>query len=189
MLKYIKIILIAGPVLIAISAVIYMIIMKTLTSGYISETDTFTWEHETVTSHATISRSVEGEIHHYSIVITQANGIIYKKTFSIDHDMGGGGIVGLMQVDQDPEKEIVYLKKFSTSENIYIDLQGNSVKEIPFSTTDSETRDKADAWLNYHIPNPFALGFYFFAIVVYYLFFVITWSLIRLFSSKKTAPL
>ena len=100
-------------------------------------------------------------------IITDIGDQAYAMDCEIDWDMGGRGFVRAMNVDDDPELEIVCYS-MALKANRYLDASSGSVIERPFAQASAEAQQLAKRWLDAHYPNTLALGVLLMLTLLYY---------------------
>jgi len=140
-------------------------------NSYFKKVDGMIWNFDKTTITAESNHLRKGEIEQFTIrIINNKNHVMYDDTILIDWDMGGGGFLKGMQTDDDPEFEIVCVKKGS-DRNFYLDISSTEVGIKDFKAASPGARSLAEKWLAYHAPNPFSLGFWLIITILYYVLY------------------
>ena len=156
------------PILIWILVIVYLQVGQMIVDSKIKDADGLTWQSNSIVLKAEVAKLKDGEMKEYLLQVFDREIVIYRKTIFIDWDMGGGGFIGAMQADQDPEIEIVVYQKHRPSDNFYIDFENNQIKEKPFNNAIIESQKTAKKWLKYYAPHPFYFMLWIFITVTYY---------------------
>ena len=152
------------------------------------------WETPAGRLTASLRVADEGERQRLLLVFTDSLGAPqYRREFLIDWDLGGGGLLAAMQADADPEPEIVYATRARPDAARYLDLSSGRVEEKPLSAAAPAARERVDAWLDSHVLNPVALGFWFLLTLAYYVFYgpaiwIGTWAARRRTRAGRDLP-
>jgi hypothetical protein len=126
-----------------------------VTDETVLDPDGLTWSAGANKLTAAVSRNRQGELEDITVTVKPADGSTARSLdCQIDWDMGGRGFVRALNVDDDPELEIVcYRSKKGGSS--YLDLSSGRAVEIPFDQASAKAHELAQDWLNAHAPSPF----------------------------------
>ncbi len=134
---------------------------------------------------------VEPELEKISVtVVDQAGGIHLTRKHVVNSDLFGGGFVGAVQADGDPELELIFVDRHRRSQNGLVDFAGDSVVQKPLTSASPELRQRIEKYLSAYSGMTFAVvlyGFGFvlipwtlFAVVYYLLYHPIRWLAVKL---------
>ncbi len=189
MKKHINKIILLIPVLLWVLIILYFKAGQMIVDRKIKDADGLTWQSNSIVLKAEVIKLKDGEMKEYIIQVLDRKIVKYKKTIFIDWDMGGGGFIGAMQADQDPEIEIAVYQKHRPSENFYIDFENNQIIEKPFNNAIIESQKTAKKWLKYYAPHPLYFMLWILVTIVYYGLYFFVRLIIRLFFVRgKTDP-
>ena len=134
---------------------------------------------------AAVSGNRQGELEDITVTVKSADGRTLRSLgCRIDWDMGGRGFVRALNVDDDPELEIVCYRNKENGSS-YLDLSSGQVAEIPFSRASATAHRLAEDWLDAHAPSPFAfvalivLTLAYYALLFAYLFLAFLFKRMR----------
>lgn len=129
------------------------------------------------------------EMLQYIIMVTDQQGDeVMRKSATIDMDMGGTGLVSLLQGDGDEEYEVVVAtsRKVPGPNDYYLDYVSGKVEKKALSELSPEAFEQIRNWYSYNTPSPFDMGYFIILTVLYYiLFFPVAW-VIRKFLPRKS---
>lgn len=115
-----------------------------------------------LTVEARASRS--GETERVALRIVDAHGVaVFDHTITIGWDLFGGGVVARMQVDDDPEDEIVVFGRIERTEpdlgrgELVLDYEAGQVRRSIMDQASSETHRTLGRWYQYHVLRPFVV--------------------------------
>jgi hypothetical protein len=99
-----------------------------------------------------------GETEQVALRIVDVHGVaVFEQTITIDWDLFGGGLVARMQVDDDPEDEIVAFGRIERTEpdlgrgDFVLDYQAGQVRRLSLDQASSETHKTLGRWYQYHV--------------------------------------
>lgn len=108
----------------------------------------------------------------FSLTLRDKNkNVVYAKEFIIDHDLQLiGGFVKMVQLDHDPELEMLFIDQNKPIEqNFYLDVSGAVIEEKSCSLLSREARQHVLDWFSYHSPNLFGILGKILATVIFYI--------------------
>jgi hypothetical protein len=116
-----------------------------------------------------------GETEQVALRIVDVHGVaVFEHTITIDWDLFGGGLVARMQVDDDPEDEIVAFGRIERTEpdlgrgDFVLDYEAGQVRRSSLDQASSETHLTLGRWYQYHVLRPVTVLTELFALGVYY---------------------
>ncbi|NNJ90880.1 MAG: hypothetical protein HKP55_04330 [Gammaproteobacteria bacterium] len=170
-----KTILFILPVLLWLVFFVYLDLGQQRTSLNLYRGDTVEWgsgENQLVASINKVSEA-NAELRKYVITVKDTHGNqVLKKDIAIDWDMGGGGLVSFMQLDNDDDMELVVAKKGGLErDNYYLDFQGDQIQTKFLNSVGEEFSETISDWFLYNVPNPFSVGLFGLLTLGYYVFF------------------
>jgi len=120
---------------------------------------------------------------HYEIRIENLNDkkIIYSDSFTIDFDMYGGGFFSSMQVDNDPELELVAWGIHERKRSFFLDFSNDTVTKKSLDHVSPEANKLIDQWLKYNIERPVELVIGFVILLGYYMLYGTIWGIRRIY--------
>jgi len=178
-----------------ILALLWPIAALLLLSGYhaymrgqidkgMEEAHGWVWNKDATRFAVRIEERQEGELVHYLIHVTnQENKMVFQTSFTIDRDMFGGGFVKTMQVDRDPEKEVVLWGLHERS--AFLDLSEGAIIKRPFNDALPEARALAKEWHRYHVMANFEIFILVVFTLVYYVLLGLILGIFWIFRRKK----
>jgi hypothetical protein len=130
-----------------------------------------------------------GEIRTFHVEAHDARGQIQiRRSLDVNEDQWGGGFVGAMQVDDDPELEVVVWGAHESDEEcFFLDYEDGAVKAVPFYLAHDDARARA---IQYHHVHKLAAGgvtVLVFLGAVYYLGLALLWPIVRM-ARHSTRP-
>ena len=155
--------------------------------GHIIDVDGLAWGDAAgrLTAHRESSRAPsDPETENLLLRITDAGGgEVHREAVSISWDLWGWGLVAAMQVDADPELEIVFIDASSRrgrnldgrSSAFYLDLSSGRVERKPLTSATQDVLPVIDEWAALHKPLTAVL-----LLALYYLVFYLPFQVIRL---------
>ncbi len=146
---------------------------------YFSEVDGLLWKDGKTTLSSSVRRHLRGETEVFELKIfdVHTQKTLYARSFSIDWDMGGGGFLKAVQVDDDPELEVLFVTR-GQEEDIFLDIKDGQVRERSYDLLSPEAKKLAEKWLRYHAVNPFCMALAIVLTGVYYLVGVVVFLII-----------
>lgn len=188
MRRMIKTVSLLLPISLLILFVAYVAYQKWAIDQLMPDAHGIVWTDDTVIYTVEIlSRDSVSETRSYVIRVVDTTGTtIYETEASFDFDMFGGGFVRAVQVDDDPEMEIVAWGAHESSEAFFLDFSHGSVKERPLAEVPANMSKLAMLWHDYNIKKPVETVLYGLLLIVYYVLYVIVWLSLRLMRRKKT---
>lgn len=173
------------PLLIWIIIFLYLKFGQLLVDMEIKDAHGATWKSKHTIFTLEVTQLKAGKMKEYLIQVFDGETITYKKNILIDWDMGGGGFIGAMQTDHDPDLEVAVFQKHRPKDNFYIDFENNRIIEKPFNNAMVESQKTAKSWLHYYVPHPFYFMVLIAFTLIYYGLYLMFWLIIRLFSTKS----
>lgn len=182
MQRYIKIASLVFPITLLILFVVYTAYQKWAIGQLMPNANDVVWTDDGAIYTVEIEKGDStGEFDSYVIKVVDSTGTaVYETRASFDFDMFGGGFVSAVQVDTDPEMEIVAWGIHERREAFFLDFSDGSVKERPFAEVTDNVSKLAMLWHEYNVKKPFESVLYGLLLVVYYVIVMIVWLGLRL---------
>jgi len=181
MKRKIKLFFLIIPVIGLITYFIYGNIHKSILTKYFFELKALKWTINNDKLVINSRQTRKGELLIHSIIITRKDGtILFDSLFEIDRDMFGGGFIKAMQVDEDPEMEIVFWRSYG--EKFYLDLSKTGINKISFEKTNEKSKILAEKWYRYNVIHQAEISIFIILSIIYYLFAVILYLIAKLFN-------
>lgn len=113
------------------------------------------WSEQGIALIPKLSSRQNGEVDEISVAVSNPDGrTVFRFECKIDRDMGGNGFVAAMNVDDDPEPEILcYRNTFGGSR--YLDVRAGQVEDLPFDRAPAAVKRAASQWQDANQPNTF----------------------------------
>ena len=147
------------------------------------EADGLVWESGENQFKVRVHQREDGELLHIQIqMMGTGNKEIYSTSEVIDRDMFGGGFVRAVQVDHDPEKEIVI---WHTRAAYYLDFSDGSVKKVSFDQVPQLIKDLAKSWHKYNVMAGLTMTLLLLSVVCYYILYVFVKVILRVFKKNR----
>jgi hypothetical protein len=120
---------------------------------------------------------------HYEIRIERLNDkkIVYSDSFEIDFDMYGGGFFSSMQVDNDPELELVAWGIHEQKRSFFLDFSNDAVAKKSLDHISPEANKLIDQWRKYNIERPVELLIVVVFLLGYYILYGLIWGTRRIY--------
>jgi len=130
-----------------------------------------------------VNEREDGELLEIGIVVVgPEKKEIYKKIEVIDRDMFGGGFVRAIQVDQDPENEIVV---WHARAKYYLDFSEGKVTDVSLEQAPRQIKDLAERWHKYNVMAGMEITLWLIFVLGYYMVYFLVKGAIGLFKRKK----
>ncbi len=180
-----------APLILLVGGFVYLKIQLMWVEERIQEPDGLQWVAGDIRWQVRRTRRVENEVSHDAISVQSTDGReAFATVFSVDHDLFGMAIVGAMQVDDDPELEIVVWGEHIVSEpsrSFYLDFTRGAVKQRPFTEIAARIAPIVDRYRHAHQEIPLILApllllnlLWYFVVAAAYLFHLLRrWSIRR----------
>lgn len=143
----------------------------------VAQVDSLQWTSGEPTD-VSVERTLQHELESYRIVVRRQERVLLEREVAIDWDMGGGGIVGAAQLDDDADLELLVADSRGAAESFYLDATPEGVREVSVAQ-DPALRRRVAAWVSAYVPNVFGLGALMLATLGYYLLYVPVWFMLR----------
>ncbi len=133
-----------------------------------------------------LSRSIENEVSTDVITVTDVNDeIVFQNTIQIDHDLYGMGIVNAMQMDSDPELEIIaWGSNVRAGKSFILDYVNGEIQSRDYE----EAPEKVKSFVEQYQGNTGGSMVYFGLLVLatplYYFIYFLAWLFGRFFSKS-----
>ncbi|MBM9520848.1 hypothetical protein JWG39_13580 [Desulforhopalus vacuolatus] len=121
-----------------------------------------------------------GEQETFEILLREKNGQ-HRENFrlTINKDMFGGGFVKAVQVDDDPEFEVIAWGSHEEQESFLLDYQKSQISKIPFTNTSKDIQNIAIQWRQAYVMNGMTFSVFMIFAVGYYIFIGIVWLIVK----------
>lgn len=181
MLRLLKWLFVGGPALLLLGVVA----CQTIDAAKVSLVDPreVAWGHgpSAIRIEVTEGQGDSDEIRAFHIEALDARDqTLIRRSLDVDEDQWGGGFVGAMQVDGDPELEVVAWGAHESDEDcFFLDYEDGTVNVLPFYLAYDEARAHA---LRYHQVHNLAAGgvaVLVFLGVIYYMGVGFVWLIVR----------
>lgn len=131
----------------------------------------------------------EAEMIVYAIKIINkaAKTVDFNIESRFDLDMFGGGFVRAVQLDKDPELEIISWGMHEIKESFVLDFSGGSVIKKPFDQAPREVKDLVSQWYDYNVIKPFETALLITVLLGYYILYGVVWTILRIVRKKSKA--
>ena len=120
-------------------------------------------------------------------VVDRSGSAVHETEVSFDFDMFGGGFVRAMQVDDDPDMEIVAWGAHESRKGLFLDFYDGTVMERSFAEVPDNISQLANQWHDSSIKKPVETVLFGFLLIAYYGLYLIIWLGLRLIRRKKPA--
>lgn len=178
-----KIISLIWPIILLVGMYWYYSYERQQIDKKLLEADGLVWESGEKQFKAKVKQQEDGELLHIQIKVTgPENKEIYKISEIIDRDMFGGGFVRAVQVDKDPEKEIIV---WHTRARYYLDFSEGIVKKVPFDGVPQQVKELAKSWHKYNVMASLTMTILLFSVVCYYILYFLVKVVLKLFKKKQ----
>jgi hypothetical protein len=179
-----KIILLIWPIILLLGVYWHFSFERKQINEKLLEADGLVWEYEGEQFKTQVHQREDGELLHIQIKVAgPGNKEVYKADEVIDRDMFGGGFVRAVQVDNDPENEIII---WYAQAKYYLDFVQGRVKKIPFDHTDQEIKDLAKSWHRYNVMAGLEMTILILSVLCYYILYFIVTGIVKLFKKKHS---
>jgi len=179
----IKIILLIWPIILLIVTYWHLSNERQQIDEKLFEADGLVWQSDEKQFVTRVNQREDGELLHIGIeIVGPENKEVYKTSEIIDRDMFGGGFVRAVQVDKDPEKEIVV---WHTRAKYYLDFSEGSVKKVSFDRVPQLVKDLAKSWYKYNVMASLTMPLLLLFVVSYYIFYLLVKIIVRVFKRIK----
>jgi len=174
MKKYTKLIFLIMPLIIWGIKIGVNIYGSVITDQYLVDANGLVWNNgqEQLKSDVHLLSHC-GDFCYFLIKISDTRGeVLYEEEVEIVREYGSDGFVAAMQVDTDPELEIVYLSLLYYGQPaFYLDMSTGKVEQKNIKSISPQAKQLVKEWLKYHAINPFAVLFCFIGFIVTILFY------------------
>ncbi len=178
-----KIILLIWPVILLIGMYWHFSYERKQIDEKLLEADGLVWQSGEKQFVVRVNQREGGELLHIQIKVEDLqNKKNYITSEVIDRDMFGGGFVRAVQVDNDPEKEIVV---WHTRAGYYLDFSEGSVKKVSFDQVPQEIKDLAKNWHKYNVMASLTMTLLLLSVVCYYILYVFVKVILRVFKKNR----
>ena len=179
-----KIILLIWPIVLLIGTYGHISYKQTQIDKKLMLADGLIWESEEKQFKVKVHQRENGELLHIQInVFDPENREIFTTSEVIDRDIFGGGFVRAIQVDSDPEKEIVI---WQVRTSYYLDFSKGHVKKVSFDQVPQQIKDLAKNWHKYNVMAGITITLLLLFVACYYILYIIVRVILRLFKRKVT---
>jgi hypothetical protein len=180
-----KIGLLIFPLLLWTTWLVTAIVQQALVDRETRSADGLHWRSAGLELESNVEEQRDGELQTFSLSVAAVGGDYrFERELAIDWDVGGGGFLLAMQVDEDPDPEIVYLNR-GPQQSLVFDVVGGKVRVADFDSASPHARKIAERWLASYAPNPFGIGLALVATALFYLGVLLVYLLSRLFRWLK----
>jgi len=178
-----KIILLIWPIILLLGMYWHFSYERKQIDEKLLEADGLVWQSGKKQFKVRVHQGEDGELLHIGIeVVGPENKEVYKTSEIIDRDMFGGGFVRAVQVDKDPEKEIVV---WHARAGYYLDFSEGSVKKISFDQVPQQIKDLAKSWHRYNVMAGLTMTLLLIAVICYYVLYIFVKVILGLFKRKS----
>lgn len=95
--------------------------------------------------------------------------LVYTAELLVDYDLNGSGFIKAMQVDNDPEWEIVFATNDRTfAQNFYLDMSTGKIETKSLGNVSSQVKELIKQWFDYYVFDVFTTGFAIILTVIFY---------------------
>ena len=179
-----KIILLIWPIILLVGMYWHFSYERKQIDEILLEADGLIWEADGKQFTVRVNQREDGELLNIQIkIITSENKEIYKTSEVIDRDIFGGGFVRAVQIDKDPEKEILI---WHTRAKYYLDFVQESVEKVSFDRVDQEIKDLAKNWHRYNVMAGIEMTILILFVFCYYGLYFLVKVILKLFKKKAT---
>lgn len=189
MKRILKISSLAFPILFMVFFVAYYIgYQRSVLDRQLLDADGVVWKNEkaeyTVETRET---KPEAEILVYAIKVINmvTKTVDFDKESRFNRDMFGGGFVKAVQLDNDPELEIISWGKHERKQSFVLDFSRGQVIEIPFDEASRETKDIVSRWYDYNVTKPIETVILIVVLLGYYILYGVVWVVFRIVRKKR----
>ncbi len=177
-----KIILLIWPIILLVGVYWHFSYERKQIDEILMKADGLVWQSGEKQFKVQVNQREEGELLHIQIqVLDPDNNQIYKTSEVIDRDMFGGGFVRAVQIDKDPEKEILI---WHTRTSYYLDFSKERVNKIAFDQAPLQIKDLAKSWHKYNVMAGLTMTLLLLSVVCYYILYVFVTIILRLVKKK-----
>lgn len=181
-MKITKLLLLAWPIGLLLGMYGYYSYERQQIDTVLLEADGLTWEEGDNQFTVQIDQHDEGELLFVKIkIVDPEKKAVFKTTEVIDRDMLGGGFVRAVQVDQDPEKEIVV---WHSGAEYYLDFSGSGVQKISFDGVPQQVKNLAQSWHKYNVTAAMEMAVLILLVLCYYFLYFLVKGIMWLFKRR-----
>lgn len=185
-MKITKILLLVWPIILLLGIYGYHSYERQQIDTVLLEADGLIWEEGGDQYAVQVDQQEEGELLHVQIrVVDSEDKEIYKTTEIIDRDILGGGFVRAVQVDQDPESEIVV---WHAGAGYYLDFSGGGVQEKSFDGVPQQVKDLAQSWHKHNVTAGMEMALLILLVLGYYFLYFLVKGIMWFFKRKSAQP-
>ena len=178
-----KIILLVWPIVLLVGMFGYSSYERQQIDKKLLEADGLVWETDGKQFIVRVNQREDGELLHIQIkVVNPENKEIYITSEVIDRDMFGGGFVRAVQVDHDPENEIIV---WHTRAAYYLDFSEGNVKKVAFDQVPQQVKDLAKSWHKYNVMAGLTMTLLLLSVVCYYILYVFVKIILRVLKKNR----
>jgi len=138
-----------------------------------------------------VKHSMEDELSRDVLTVLDSQGkTVLAQTIIMDHDLYGVGFVKAMQVDDDPELEVlVWGNGMVEAQPYFLDFNNGTVQQRPFAEVSPATRNIVLYYQYSQSEFPILLGVILFSLPLYYLlYFIVSWIIRRIIKPTPATP-
>jgi hypothetical protein len=174
------------PVLIWVVAIAAYLFQSTRKADDLHPVDGLTYGSGDGLLRVELSRSIENEVSTDVITAKDVNDeIVFRNAIQIDHDLYGVGIVNAMQMDSDPELEIIgWGSNVRSGKSFILDYVNGEIQSRDYE----EAPDKVKSFVDQYQSNTGGFMVYFGLLVLatplYYFIYFLAWLFGRLFGKR-----
>ena len=133
-----------------------------------------------------LSRSIENEVSTDVITVTDVNDeIVFQNSIQIDHDLYGMGFVNAMQMDSDPELEIIaWGSNVRAGKSFILDYVNGQIQSRDYEEAPEKVKNFVDQYQGNTGGFMVYFGLLVLATPLYYFIYFLGWLFRRLFGKR-----